>query len=189
MAIGLALMLVGWKLISGPYQYQGSVIDPPIPAADFQLTDQNGQPFQLSDQRGKVTLIFFGYTHCQDVCPLTLSLFRNVKEQLGSQADKVRFVFITVDPERDTPQVLSDYLAKFDPSFVGLTGTSAELTPVWKAYGVYQEKQSAQSLDELIDHTAITYVIDKKGNWRLTFPNGIETSKMVADLDHLTREN
>lgn len=188
--LGLALMLVGWKVLAQPYTYQGSLIDPPVPAADFQLNNQHGEPFRLSDQRGKTVLIFFGYTHCPDVCPVALSEFRQVKKQLGDLADQVEFVFITVDPERDTADVLGQYLANFDPTFIGLSGTPDQMEPVYKSYGVYHEKtETGSASGYLVDHTARMYVIDSQGNWRLTYPFGMEVEKQVEDLVHLLQEN
>ncbi len=99
--IGLGLLLVGWQISNRPYKFKGSLIEPPIPAADFELTDHKEETFRLSDQAGKVVLIFFGYTNCPDVCPITLSEYKKIIESLGEQADQVRFAFITVDPERD----------------------------------------------------------------------------------------
>ncbi len=188
--LGLALMLVGWKVLAQPYTYQGSLIDPPVPAADFQLNDQHGKPFKLSEQRGKTVLIFFGYTHCPDVCPVSLSEFKQIKKQLGDQADQVEFVFITVDPERDTADVLGQYLANFDPAFIGLSGTPDQMEPVYKSYGVYHEKTEAGSASGyLVNHTARMYVIDSQGNWRLTYPFGMEVEKQVEDLVHLLQES
>ena len=188
--LGLALMLVGWKVLAQPYTYQGSLIDPPVPAADFQLNNQHGDTFHLSEQRGKVVLIFFGYTHCPDVCPVALSEFKQVKKQLGDLADQVEFVFITVDPERDTAEVLGQYLANFDPTFIGLSGTPDELEPVYKSYGVYHEKtDTGSAAGYLVDHTARMYVIDAQGNWRLTYPFGMEVEKQVEDLVHLLQDS
>jgi len=188
--LGLVLIMVGWKVLAKPYTYQGSLIDPPVPAADFQLSNQHGEPFRLSDQHGKTVVIFFGYTHCPDVCPVTLSEFKNVKEQLGDLADQVEFVFITVDPERDTADVLGQYLANFDPAFIGLTGTPDQLEPVYKSYGVYHEQtETGSAAGYLVDHTARMYVIDSQGNWRLTYPFGMEVEKQVEDLAHLLQES
>ena len=188
--LGLALMLVGWKVLEQPYTYQGSLIDPPVPASDFQLNDQHGQSFRLSDQRGKTVLIFFGYTHCPDVCPVTLSEFKQIKQQLGDLANRVEFVFITVDSERDTAEVLGQYLANFDPVFIGLSGTPDQMEPVYKSYGVYHQKtETGSAAGYLVDHTAIMYVIDSNGNWRLTYPFGMDVEKQVADLVHLVKEN
>jgi protein SCO1/2 len=188
--IGLALVLgAGWVLLTGDYRYNGVVIDPPAPAVDFTLTDQHGQPFTLSQQRGKMVMIFFGYTNCPDVCPITLSEFKRIKALLGDQADQVEFVYITVDPERDTVERLAQYLPNFDPQFIGLTGSEAELEPVWKAYGVYHEKQDAGSAaGYLVDHSTRTYLIDGNGNWRINFPYEMSAEKVSADLLHLLRE-
>jgi protein SCO1/2 len=188
--LGLAMMLVGWRVLAQPYKYQGSLIDPPAPAADFQLTTQHGEVFRLSEQRGKIVLIFFGYTHCPDVCPVSLSEFKQIKNQLGDLADQVEFVFITVDPERDTAEYLGQYLANFDPTFIGLSGTPEQLEPVYKSYGVYHQKvETGSAAGYLVDHTARMYIIDAQGNWRLTYPFGMEVEKQVEDLVHLLRDS
>lgn len=187
--VGLTLAVVGgvW-LLDRNYQYQGVVIDPPAQAADFTLTDQNGQPFRLSDQRGRLVLIYFGYTNCPDVCPITLSDYKRIKAGLGKLAEQVTFVFITIDPERDTVPRLKEYLANFDPDFIGLTGDRVTLEPVWKAYGVYQQKQDTGSAaGYLVDHTSRIYTIDAQGNWRINYPFGMETDKIVRDLQHLLK--
>ena len=187
--LGVVFILVGWQALSRPYTFQGSLIDPPIEAADFELTDQNGQPFRLSDHQGKVVLIFYGYTNCPDVCPLTLSDFKLIKADLGEQADQVSFVFITVDPERDSQERLKVYLANFDPVFSGLTGSRSELESVWTAYGVYQAKQETGSAaGYLVDHTARTYAIDKQGNLRLTYPFEMERQAILDDVRYLVQE-
>jgi protein SCO1/2 len=187
--LGLIITSSAWYFLKADYTYQGSLIDPPVPAADFELIDQNGIPFRLSDQQGKIVLIFFGYTNCPDVCPVTLSDFITIKKQLGEQADGVEFVFITVDPERDGQEHLRNYLVRFDPEFTGLSGDRAELEGVWKDYGVYQErKETGSAIGYLVDHTARVYAIDKSGNWRLTYPFGMETKKMLQDLKQLLKE-
>jgi protein SCO1/2 len=186
---GLALTLVAWQAIPWPYTYRGVRIDPPVAAADFTLTNQNNQPFQLGHQRGKVTLLFFGYTHCPDVCPVTLSIFSQVYKSLGAQADQVNFVFVTVDPERDTPQILNKYLANFSAPLNGLTADREQLAPVWKDYGVYQARQGEDGdAGYLVDHSARVYAIDRKGNWQLTYPFGVEAQDMAADVEHLLKE-
>ncbi len=187
--IGLAAILLVWQVSERNYTYQGSLIDPPAEAADFELVDQDGQPFRLSDQQGKVVMIFFGYTNCPDVCPVTLSDFRRMKQQLGDLAENVRFVYITVDPERDTQERRKAYLLGFDPDFVGLSGEPEALQQVWTDYGVLVEKQeTASAAGYLIDHTARVYAIDKQGNWRLTYPFGMEPEKIVSDVTHLLKE-
>jgi protein SCO1 len=188
--VGLTLTLWAWKVFASSYTYQGSLINPPVPASDFTLTDQQGQPFRLSDQKGQVVLIFFGYTHCPDVCPITMAQFKLIKDQLGDQVKNVRFVFITVDPQRDDVGTISAYVKKFDPSFTGLTGNPAQLAGVWKDYGVYVNQNASDSHDNYIDeHTARIYAIDAKGNLRLTYLYGTETDAMIQDISHLVREN
>ena len=188
--IGLSLTLVaGWYFLDQNYRYQGAIIEPPAPAADFTLTDQNGDLFRLSDQQGKIVLIFFGYSNCPDVCPITLSEFKRIKAMLGDKADRVRFVYITVDPERDTVERINTFLQNFDPSFTGLTATREILEPVWKAYGVYQQKQDTGSAAGYqVDHSTRTYLIDANGRWRINYPYGMEPEKIVKDLQHLMKE-
>ena len=182
----VAVLLVGFQFIQRPHTYRGSLIDPPVPAADFELTDQNGQKFRLSDQDGEIILLFFGYSNCPDVCPLTMSEYKQMKEMLGEQADQVRFVFVTVDPERDTQARLSEYVNAFDPEIIGLTGSRTELEPVWKSYGVYQAKQETGSAaGYTVDHTSRTYLIDQDGNWRLTYPFEMEKEDILSDVRYL----
>jgi len=175
---------------SAPYQFHGTRVEPPRAAADFALTNPEGQTVRLSDYRGQLVLLFFGYTHCPDVCPTTLAQFKRVRAQLGSPAERVRFVFITVDPERDTPELLRTYLAGFDPTFIGLTGATADLEAVWKSYGVYREKRAVGSaLDYSMDHTARIYAVDTRGNLRMTWLLDTDTAELLQDVRHLLEEN
>lgn len=171
------------------YTFQGTVLNPPYPAPDFVLTAQNGQPFRLSDLKGKVVLIFFGYTHCPDVCPATMAVFKQVKSQLGSQAERVRFIFVSVDPENDTPRVVGQFISRFDPSFTGLTGSRADLESVWKAYGVYQAKPTQPTGPTLtpdqVEHSSYIYVIDPLGDLHITYTPDIPVASMAQDLQHL----
>ena len=185
----LATIGAAWFFMDQNYTYQGVLIDPPAQATDFSLKDQYGNTFRLSEQRGEVVLIFFGYTSCPDVCPVTLSEFKRIKADLGDQADRVRFVFITVDPERDTQERMQTYMNNFDSTFIGLSGERTELEPIWKAYGVYQERQDLGSAaGYLVDHSAIIYVIDQQGRWRLDYTFGMEVEKITKDLQYLLRE-
>jgi protein SCO1/2 len=184
------LIVVGSTVFAKPYQFMGSKIDPAAPAPDFTLTDQNGQPYTLSDQKGKVVLIFFGYTNCPDVCPTTLAEFKNLREQLGDQADRVEFVFITVDPERDTPQRMAAYLPTFGEGILGLSGSEDELTPVWKAYGVYRNKvDSGSAAGYAMEHSSRTYGIDADGNLRVTYLFGTTPGSILKDALHLLDES
>ncbi len=164
--------------------FKGTVLADPVPAADFTLVDQYGQPFRLADQRGRVVLLFFGYTSCPDVCPTTLTTWKQVEQELGDRARDVRFVFITADPQRDTPERLRDHLAAFSPNFIGLTGTPEELDAVYRAYHVFVNALPAEgtSADYLVEHTAAVFAIDADGMWRLTFPFGTSPEDMAHDV-------
>jgi protein SCO1/2 len=131
----------------------------------FRLTDQNGQPFSDQDLRGKSFLVFFGFTHCPDACPTTLLEISEIMRELGSDADRTAALFITVDPERDTPEALKDYLSSFDPHVRGLSGDSADVAAVAKAYRVYYRKIPLDDGDYTMDHTAIVYLMDKEGRF------------------------
>ena len=174
----------------GSYTLRGGTIQPPGDAPDFSLADHNGQTFRLSQQRGKVTLLFFGFTHCPDVCPTALADMRNVRRELGGDADQVQVVLITLDPERDTPARLKQYVGMFDPSFLGLHGTPEQLAPILKDYGVSSTRRElpGSALKYTIDHSAFTYVIDKFGRWRELFSHAMRPEDMVSDLRYLVRE-
>jgi protein SCO1/2 len=187
--IGVVLVGVAAFVYTRPYNYQGSLIEPPIDAPDFSLTDQHGDTFTLSDQKGDLVLLFFGYTKCPDVCPTTLYDFKQIKSNLGDHQDEVRFVFITVDPERDTSDSLREHLNNFDPSFVGLTGSLEEMEMVYDGYGVFRAKQETKSeLSYLMDHTARVYGIDPQGKLHITFPFGMSYEAMLDDIVHLLGE-
>lgn len=188
---GLAILvgLIAMFLLLGPrrtYTFQGSLIEPAVAAPPFELTDIEGQPFQLSDLEDQVVVMFFGYTGCPDVCPVTLTEFLQIRSKLGDAADGVSFVFVTVDPERDTPERMRKYLTNFDPEIIGLTGERGELEPVWADYGVYQAKaEGGSEANYLVDHSSRVYVIDAEGNLRLTYLFGTENELITDDVRHL----
>jgi protein SCO1/2 len=158
--------------------FHGSVIDPPAEAADFTLTNQDNQPSSLSDFHGKYTLLTFGFTSCPDVCPATMGALMQVRDQLKDQADKVQVVFVTTDPARDTPAVIDEFVNRFDPTFVGLTGSEMDLQKVWKDYGV-------TVLDNGETHSSFVYLIDPSGKFRLIFPFNTPVEDYLADLNLL----
>ena len=137
-------------------------------AKDFALSDQNGQVRSIQDFAGKVVVVFFGYTQCPDVCPTTLQELLEVKRLLGAEGDKLQAVFITVDPERDTPDMLKTYMANFDPTFVALHPTPDQLQPLLKDYKIYAKKVEGKTATSYtMDHSAQSYVYDTKGRLRL----------------------
>ncbi len=170
--------------------FRGTELDDSVPTADFTLTDQYGQPFTLSNHKGEVILMFFGFTYCPDVCPSTLSKWKKVQDALEEESEKVKFVYITVDPERDTPGKLRQHLAIFSPDFIGLTGKPDELLKVYESYGIYREKViiSDSAAGYLINHTARIYVIDRNGRWRLGIPNDATVEDIVHDVKLLLQE-
>jgi protein SCO1 len=188
--VGIVILaLAGYLLFEKPYQYHGSVIDPPFPAKDFTLPNYAGDNFQLSQQHGKVVLLFFGYTSCPDVCPTTLATFKQLDERLGTQAKDAEVVFVTVDPARDTPAKLGEYLTLFSPDFIGLTDDPAALQVVYQEYGVYVEKQDTGDPNNYgVAHTSSVFVIDPSGDLRLTFPYGMAVADMTSDVQQLLKE-
>jgi protein SCO1/2 len=135
----------------------------------FRLVDQNGKPFTDQDMRGKPYLVFFGFTHCPDICPTTLFEMSQLMRKLGPDADRAGALFITVDPGRDTPAIVKDYLASFDPHLRGLTGDQAAIDQAVKDYRVYAKKVPLQGGDYTMDHTAIVYLMDKDGQFVAPF--------------------
>lgn len=170
--------------------FHGTPFLPAKPAPDFELVDQRGNPFRLSDQQGHAVVLFFGYTTCPDVCPTTLLQYRQVKQKLGPDADGVRFVFVTVDPERDTPERLAGYVDRYDPSFYGLTGARDVLEELWDAYDIYIDITEVPDspVGYWVDHTAHSFVIDPEGQLIGLYPFGIPYEYVVRDLQRLVDE-
>ena len=148
----------------------------------FELIDQDGRTVTEQVLLGRPSLVFFGYTHCPDVCPATMYDISQIMRALGPDADRARAVFITVDPERDTQPVLKDYMSSFDPHITGLTGGLDAITTVAKEYRVYFRKVATEGDDYGMDHTAITYLMDKEGRFVAPFSLKRTTEEAAADL-------
>jgi protein SCO1/2 len=148
----------------------------------FTLTDQNGKPFTEANLKGRPTLVFFGYTHCPDVCPTTLFEMSEVLRTMGKDAGRANAVFVTVDPARDTPAVLKDYLSAFDPHLTGLTGTAAGVASIEKEYRVYSKKVPTENGDYSMDHSAVIYLMDKNGRFVAPFNLKRSPAEAAADL-------
>jgi len=181
-AVGI-LSLLGPLSARGD-EFKGGLIMPPRPAAELALTTQDGREFRLSEERGKVVAVWFGYTYCPDVCPTTLAELSQAQERLGKNAGRFRIVFVTVDPERDTPARLREYVKAFGGAFTALSGTPERLSAARRAYGVVAEKRvvPGTSAAYLIDHSAFVYVVDPGGQLRLVFPFGMSIDDMVHDI-------
>ena len=160
--------------------FRGAVINPPWSAAEIKLTDHNGQAFNLNDQRGKVVLLYFGYTNCPDECPLTMAHIKLALESIGEKTKNVQVIMVSTDPVRDTPQALKDFMGKFGSNFLGLTGTPEELQQVWKGYGVTVENGGET-------HSTFLYMIDPTGNIRETFLPDSEPANIAADVSLLLK--
>jgi protein SCO1/2 len=155
-------------------------------ARDFKLTDMNGQVRTLSDFKGKVVVVFFGYAQCPDVCPTTMTEMAQVKQKLGKNGDKLQVVFITVDPERDTPEIMKAYMGAFDPAFVALIPTPEQLAAVAKDFKVYYKKVDGKTPTSYsMDHSAAQYIYDPQGRLRLYARYGAGVDPMVADIKAL----
>jgi protein SCO1/2 len=170
--------------------FKGTSYGEPYPkAAQIELKKSNGEMFRLSDQKGKIVLLFFGFTYCTDVCPTTLANLKQALNTLGEdKAKSVEVVFVSVDPERDTPDVIQQYVERFDKSYIGLSGSMADLQKVWDGYGIYREKVPSDSpTDYEIEHTARVFLIDGSGNLRLSYGTDNLTEQVSNDLNILLK--
>lgn len=178
-----------WNLTTTEaYEWNGAAYDPARTLPRFTLTDAEGEAFSTTELEGKVTLIYFGYTHCPDFCPATLTDFQRIKQDLGGDADQVAFMMITVDPVRDKPERLKEYLAFFDPEFIGLTGTEEELTPVTQEFGIISTEGAAtpeQGDSYTVDHSTKTYLLNPDGDLLLEYPWGTSANDITEDIEHL----
>ncbi len=171
-----------------PYSYHGLLMQSTEPPGDFTLIDHNGNRMHLSDYEGKWVILYYGYTFCPDVCPTTMLQLGRMMPLLGKKADDVQVFMISVDPERDTPERLKEYVTYFHPSFIGLTGTPEEIADAAAPFGIYYKKQEVEGASGyLMDHTASVTVLGPDGRVRLIWPYGTTSEEMAEDLLHLMR--
>ena len=186
-----ALSLVAFLsfIFQQPPSFRGTLYGEPFPpAADFTLTKADGSQFRLSDERGKIVLLFFGYTSCPDFCPTTLAEMNMVMNALGEDADQVQVVFVSVDPKRDTPEKVQTYAGQFHPSFIGLSGSQTELEPIWQSYSIFREEvQSDSALGVIVNHTVRLYLVDAQGNMRLSYAYGTPVEDIIHDIELVLR--
>ena len=190
MRVSFALLVAALAMVGcdapGP-SYKNTDITGADYGKDFALTDHTGKTRTLADFRGKVVVMFFGYTRCPDVCPTTLAELKAVKEQLGEDGKRLQVLFVTVDPERDTPELLASYVPAFDPSFLGLYGDNETIAKVAKDFKVFYQKVPGKAPDSYtVDHTAGSYVFDPLGRLRLFARYG-NAANLTADIRTLLR--
>lgn len=192
MAIVLSVVLAG---CTGPWQeddytYFGGTYDPPRQAPAINLTDQRGDPFSLDHLSGKVVLIYFGYTYCPNYCPTTLLDIQRIEQDLADDAADVEVVFVTVDPARDTPERLQEYMAFFGPEFYAVSGTEEQTREIARAWNIMY---AAQEPDEdgryLVDHTTTLFAVGRDGNLALTWAYGTDAANITEDVRHLLSQN
>ena len=182
----IAILFLVTACVRSPASFKATDITGATFARDFALTDQSGQPRALADFKGKVVVVFFGYVQCPDVCPTTLSTLREVREKLGADGDKLQVVFITVDPERDTGEVMSLYVPAFHPSFVGLRGDAAATEKVAKEFRVLFLKNPGKSpTSYTVDHSAGVFIFDTQGKIRLYASQNMTVDAYVHDIQAL----
>lgn len=189
--IRFTLILAAFFVLSAcsnpdPIRYVASDITGAGYANDFQLTDYNGKIRRLADFRGKIVAVFFGYTHCPDVCPTTLSDFALAMKRLGKDAEKVQVIFVTLDPERDTPALLAQYIPAFHPDFLGMYTTPTATAKLAKDFKIFYQKQPADIKGQYtVDHSAGTFIYDMQGRVRLYMAYGQGPEAIANDIKRL----
>ena len=172
-------------------RFRSGAFEPPRPAPDFTLPAASGAEFRLSRHLGKVVVLTFGYSSCPDVCPTVLAELAQVRERLGAAARRVQVVYVSVDPERDTPTRLQGFTEQFDKTFLGLTGPMDRLAPVWKAYGVSVVRRDLPGSNPptyLVHHSASVFLIDAAGRLRVMAPFGTPADDLLHDIRVLLKE-
>ncbi len=187
--IGLALTGVGCQAFAA-HEFKGFAMNPAPDMPDFELTTAEGQSFHLADNAGDITLIYFGYTYCPDVCPLTMWEIKKALDSLESGRENVHVIFISVDPERDSPDVLTNYMAAFGPEFTGLRDDMEKVQAMMKPYGAFSEKEEVEdsALGYLVSHTARLYLVDTNQQLSLSYPFGFTGEELHSDLAYLLQQ-
>jgi protein SCO1/2 len=187
----LALTWSACSALTPPPEFKGAVYSSPAPPPDFTFPSTTGGDFTLSDQDDVVTLIYFGYTFCPDICPQTLGLIRSALNLLEeTERIKIDLVFVTIDPDRDSLPIMTGYLARFDPAFIGVRPEPEDLAGLTADYDAFAEAELPDpgSGAYEVSHTSVIYVVDKAGNMRLGFFTGMDPDDMAADLRILANE-
>lgn len=168
---------------------KAGVFDPPRMAPDFTVRGSDGKELKLSQYRGKLVLLEFGYTSCVDVCPVSLGMLAEARRQMGAQASQLQVIYVTVDPERDTPDRMRNYLRAFDPTFIGATGTPQQMARVRQDYGITATKKMIEGskTDYTVGHSSYLYFVDRKGSLRALLPFGRTAADVVHDAKLLLK--
>ena len=178
--LGAAVLIFG-----SPASFRGTTYTEPYPVAtEIDLARADGSRFRLSELRGDIVLLFFGYTSCPDVCPATMAKLRQALSELKqTDAERIKVVFVTVDPERDTPERVQEYVTQFHPAFIGLSGSTSELEKIWADYGIYREIAQEQSAaGYIVNHTVRVSLIDQQGHMRVSYSFDTPVEDFVHDL-------
>ena len=185
LAAALLLLLTACQ----SYQFLGTAYEDPQPAPNLVLDNVNGGTFDLAAHHGTIYLMYFGYTSCPDVCPATLAQARQVFNLLNDQADQVRFLFVTVDPERDTPELMANYIQVFHPNIIGLTGTPERLQAVFDDYGIVAEKEPLpeSAIGYVMNHTTRVFLVDQEGKLALSYSFGTPPEDIAQDIEYLLK--
>lgn len=188
--LGAFVLLLAAGACRSNYVFRGTAIDPPEAAPGFTLADDRGQSFSLGSLQGKVVLLYFGYTHCPDICPLTLGNLARARRALGPDGSQVQVVFVTTDPDRDSARVLQDYLGKFDTSFVGIRGEWGQVSSLLETYYASASKHDGASspANYSMDHTSYIYAIDRNQKWRAIYSQDSKVEDITSDMRYLLDE-
>ncbi len=182
LGVAVALFVVP-RLVSDPHEFNGTVFSNPQPAPSFTLTADTGERIGIDAYEDQVVLLYFGYTFCPDICPASLAELADAMDELGTDSENVQVVMITVDPARDTPELLGEYVDHFDPSFVGMTGTEQEIATVADLYGVfYEAHEGTAATGYLVDHLASVMLIDRQGRLAEVIGYGTPGELIAADV-------
>lgn len=166
--------------------FEGVAVDPPRSMPDFRFTRSDGSTFSTAPATGQPLVLFFGYTHCPDVCPTTLADWKRAKAKLGAAASRVRFVFVSVDPERDTPAVAERYARQYDADFVGVSGDGPTTAAIMQAYGVAAAREAGTSATEyLVSHSSQAFLVNDRGELVALYPFGSRWESLAADLEQV----
>ncbi len=190
-AVALVVALGSWLVtrMRAP-ELHGTVLQAPDAISDVTLIGTDNQPVRLSDLQGKWAALYFGYTFCPDVCPTTLADLDAMVEQLGNRADDIQVAFVSIDPARDTPERMAQYLAYFNPSFLGLTGDAQSINAAATQFGVFYEAREVEGASGyLMDHTSTVVLVDPEGRARMVFPYGVSGKDMADDVRYMMRRS